>query len=216
MDITEALAPKSDQLDAIELVHPRTFTIDAGSRLGRRDDDGQAVVEVRLVDFPRVWRPSKGMLDVIVAVWGTNAKEWAGHQVTLYNDTEVTFGKDKVGGIRISHMSGIDKTTTVQIRGRGRGARKLPWRIEPIAAPKAQVDLRALAAAFKAAGVTDKAGMLAFAVEVAGRDLASAGDLTADEVDRVVEALRHKALDGEVLDAEALDVPTEEPPAGEA
>lgn len=135
MDITDALAPKSDQLDAVELVAPRTFTIDTGSKLGRRDDDGQAVVEVRLVDFPRVWRPSKGMLDAIVAVWGTNAKEWAGHSVTLYNDRDVTFGKDKVGGIRISHMSGIDKPTTVQIRGRGRGARKLPWRIDPIAAP---------------------------------------------------------------------------------
>ena len=134
MDITDALAPKSDQLDAVELVAPRTFTIDHGSKLGRRDDDGQAVVEVKLVDFPRVWRPSKGMLDAIVQVWGTNAKEWAGHQVTLYNDTDVTFGKDKVGGVRISAMSGIDKPTTVQIRGRGRGARKLPWRIEPIAA----------------------------------------------------------------------------------
>ena len=133
MDITDALAPKSDQLDAIELVAPRTFTIDTGSKLGTRDDDGQAVVEVNLVDFPRVWRPSKGMLDAIVAIWGTNAKEWAGHQVTLYNDPEVTFGRDKVGGIRISHMSGIDKTRQVQIRGRGRGARKLPWRIEPIA-----------------------------------------------------------------------------------
>ena len=135
MDITDALAPKSDQLDAVEIVAPRTFTIDHGSKLGRRDDDGQAVVEVKMVDFPRVWRPSKGMLDAIVQVWGTNAKEWAGHQVTLYNDTDVTFGKDKVGGVRISAMSGIDKPTTVQIRGRGRGARKLPWRIDPIAAP---------------------------------------------------------------------------------
>ncbi len=135
MDITDALAPKSDQLDAVELVAPRTFTIDHGSKLGRRDDDGQAVVEVKLVDFPRVWRPSKGMLDAIVQAWGTNAKEWAGHQVTLYNDADVTFGKDKVGGVRISAMSGIDKPTTVQIRGRGRGARKLPWRIDPIAAP---------------------------------------------------------------------------------
>ena len=133
MDITEALAPKSDQLDAVELVSPRTFTIGTGSNVGRRDDDGQPVVNIRLVEFPRVWRPSKGMLDAIVAVWGTDAKEWVGRQVTLYNDRDVTFGKDKVGGIRISHMSGIDKPTTVQIRGRGRGARKLPWRIEPIA-----------------------------------------------------------------------------------
>lgn len=139
MDITDALAPKSDQLDAVELVAPRTFTIDSGSRLGNRE--GQAVVEVRLVDFPRVWRPSKGMLDAIVAVWGTNAKEWAGNQITLYNDRDVTFGKDKVGGIRIAAMTGIDKPTTVQIRGRGQGARKQPWRIEPIAsAPQRPTD----------------------------------------------------------------------------
>ena len=131
MDITDALAPKSDQLDAIELVNPRTFTIDQGSRLGNRE--GQPVVEIRLVDFPRVWRPSKGMLDAIVAIWGTNAAEWAGQTVTLYNDREVTFGKDKVGGVRISAMSGIDKPTTVQIRGRGQGARKIPWEVQPIA-----------------------------------------------------------------------------------
>lgn len=157
MDITDALAPKSDQLDAVELVAPRTFTIDTGSRLGNRE--GQAVVEVRLVDFPRVWRPSKGMLDAIVAVWGTNAKEWAGNQITLYNDRDVTFGKDKVGGIRIAAMSGIDKPTTVQIRGRGQGARKQPWRIDPIAAPApapqvdvaAETDVDALRAAWQGA-----------------------------------------------------------------
>lgn len=130
MDITAALAPKSDQLDAIELVAPRTFTIGEGSRLGQRE--GSDVVEIALVDFPRVWRPSKGMLDAIVAVWGTNAREWTGHRVTLYNDPEVTFGRDKVGGIRISAMTGIEETKTVQIRGRGQGARRVPWRIEPI------------------------------------------------------------------------------------
>lgn len=146
MDITDALAPKSDQLDAIELVNPRTFTIDTGSRLGNRE--GQAVVEIRLVDFPRVWRPSKGMLDAIVAIWGTNAAQWAGQTVTLYNDREVTFGKDKVGGVRIAAMSGIDKPTTVQIRGRGQGARKVPWQVQPIAdAPDIQPHLDAIEAA---------------------------------------------------------------------
>ena len=135
MDITDALAPKSDQLDAVELVAPRTFTIDEGSRLATRD--GFPVVEVKLVGFDRVWRPSKGMLDAIVAIWGTNAREWAGQSVTLYNDPEVTFGKDKVGGIRISAMTGIAKPTTVQIRGRGQGGRKVPWRIQPLKdAPK--------------------------------------------------------------------------------
>ena len=135
VDITDALAPKSDQLDAVELVNPRTFTIDTGSRLGTRE--GATVAEIRLVDFPRVWRPSKGMLDVLAKCWGTDGKAWAGRSVTLYNDPEVTFGKDKVGGIRISHLSHIDGPVTVMIRGRGQGARKIAWPVKPltVAAP---------------------------------------------------------------------------------
>ena len=130
MDITDALAPTSDQLDAIELVNPRTFTIDSGSRLGSRD--GKTVAEIRLVGFPRVWRPSKGMLDVLARCWGTDGKAWAGRSVTLFNDPDVTFGKDKVGGIRISHLSHIDGPVTVMIRGRGQGARKIAWPVKPL------------------------------------------------------------------------------------
>lgn len=130
MDITDALAPTSDQLDAIELVEPRTFTIAPGGRLGNRE--GKTVAEVALADFPRVWRPSKGMLDVLAKVWGKNGSEWVGRSLTLYNDPEVTFGKDKVGGIRISHMTHIDKPQTVMIRGRGRGARPIKWQVQPL------------------------------------------------------------------------------------
>jgi hypothetical protein len=129
MDITDALAPTSDQLDAIELVNPRTFTIDTGSNLGKRD--GKTVAEIRLSDFPRVWRPSKGMLDVLAACWGTDAKKWVGHRVTLFNDPEVMFGPNKVGGIRISHLSHIDRKRTVTIRASGAG-RKQQWPVEPL------------------------------------------------------------------------------------
>lgn len=135
MDITDALAPASDQLDAVELVNPRTFTIDTGSRLGKRE--GKTVAEIRLVGFDRVWRPSKGMLDVLAACWGTDAKQWVGRRVTLYNDPEVMFGPNKVGGIRISHLSHIDKARKVPIRGSGGAGRKIAWPVEPLAdAPK--------------------------------------------------------------------------------
>lgn len=130
MDITDALAPASDQLDAVELVNPRTFTIDTGSRLGKRE--GKTVAEIRLVDFDRVWRPSKGMLDVLAACWGTDAKQWVGRRVTLYNDPEVMFGPNKVGGIRISHLSHIDKARKVPIRGSGGAGRKIAWPVEPL------------------------------------------------------------------------------------
>ena len=128
MDVSDALAPNSDQLDAVELVNPRTFTIDAGSGLGKRE--GKTVAEIRLADFPRVWRPSKGMLDVLAACWGTDAKQWVGHRVTLYNDPDVMFGPNKVGGVRISHLSHIDGARKVQIRAAGQGGRKQTWPVE--------------------------------------------------------------------------------------
>lgn len=129
MDITDALAPNSDQLDAVELVEPRTFTIAPGSRLGKRD--GKTVAEIRLVNFDRVWRPSKGMLDLLAACWGIDGKAWVGRSITLYNDPEVRYGKDKVGGIRISHLSHIDEQRTVSIRASGAG-RKMLWKVAPL------------------------------------------------------------------------------------
>ncbi|MGW9268359.1 hypothetical protein [Microbacterium sp. NPDC055599] len=131
MDITDALAPNSDQLDAIELVAPRTFTIAAGGRLAVRD--GKTVAEIALEGFPRVWRPSKGMLDVLARCWGSDAKQWVGRRVTLYNDPDVMFGKDRVGGIRVSHLSHIDGEQSVPIRASGRGRAPKPWRVQPLA-----------------------------------------------------------------------------------
>lgn len=133
MDITQALAPASDQIDAVELVEPRTFTIDTGSRLGKRD--GKTVAEIRLVEVDRVWRPSKGMLDVLAACWGTKADQWVGRRVTVYNDPDVMFGKEKVGGVRISHLSNIDAARDIQIRGAGAIGRKRSWHVEPLATP---------------------------------------------------------------------------------
>lgn len=137
MDITDALAPNSDQLDAIELVTPRTFTIAAGSRLAMRD--GKTVAEIAFEGFPRVWRPSKGMLDVLARCWGADAKQWVGRSVTLYNDPDVMFGKDRVGGVRVSHLSHIDGVQTVNIRASGRGRSPKPWKVQPLpdAAPVA-------------------------------------------------------------------------------
>ncbi|ROS28883.1 hypothetical protein EDF22_0614 [Rathayibacter sp. PhB127] len=131
MDITQALAPTSDQIDAIELVEPRTFTIAPGSRLGKRD--GKTVAEIRLVEVDRVWRPSKGMLDVLAACWGTKGDQWVGRRVTVYNKPDVMFGPNKVGGIRISHLSNIEGPRDLLIRGAGAAGRKQTWHVDPLA-----------------------------------------------------------------------------------
>jgi hypothetical protein len=104
MDISDTLAPKSDQLDAVDLLSgPQTFTIADVSK-----GNSEQPVNVHLAEFPRVWRPGKSMRRVLAHCWGTDASQWIGRRVTLYCDETVTFGSDVVGGTRISHLSHID------------------------------------------------------------------------------------------------------------
>jgi hypothetical protein len=121
-DISDTLAPKSDQLDAVDLLGkpPRIFTI-TGVRKGSSDEQP---VEVRLAEFPRVWRPGKSMRRVLAACWSADAKTWIGKRVELFCDEEVVFGGEKVGGIRISRLSDIPAPKSVPIlikKGRSAG-----------------------------------------------------------------------------------------------
>ena len=168
-DISETLIANSDQLDAIDLVGgPRIFTVTKVSK-----GNAEQPVQVHLAEFPRVWRPAKSMRRVLAAAWSSDASTWTGRKVELYCDPEVMFGGQAVGGTRIARMSHIDKALKVPLLvKRGKSA---IFTVQPLPADAVTEtrtpDLRALAGAFKAAGITDKAGMLAFAVEVAGRAL---------------------------------------------
>jgi len=162
MDLTDSIAPKSDQLDAVDLLAgPRTFTIEKVSK-----NNAEQPFNFHLAEFPRVWRPGKSMRRVIVAAWGKDSDKYAGHSVTLFCDPTVKFGGEAVGVTRISHMTGIDKPLKVPLLvTRGKSAM---FTVQPLAAaapvPKrdfmaeaelAQGDtklLRALWTAAKAAG----------------------------------------------------------------
>jgi hypothetical protein len=78
----------------------------------------------------RAWRPPLTMLRVLLTAWGDEAAAWAGRRVTLYKDPTVRYGKDAIGGIRISHLSHIDKPLTVSITlTRGKRA---PFTVQPL------------------------------------------------------------------------------------
>ena len=129
MDITNALAPKSDQLDAVDLLGspPQVFTI-----TDVNEGNPEQPVNIHLAEFPRVWRPSKGMLRVLAHCWSKDTTTWVGRSVELYCDPEVTFGPNRVGGIRISRLSHIDKRTPVpMIVKRGQGG---SWNVDPLPA----------------------------------------------------------------------------------
>jgi hypothetical protein len=120
MDLTESIAPKSDQLNADDLISgPVTVTI---SEVAKGSDEQP--VDVRLVEFHgRAYRPSKSMRRIMVSAWGKEASAYTGRRLTLYRNPEITFGRDKVGGIEISHLSHIEKPLTVALTAT-RGKRK--------------------------------------------------------------------------------------------
>jgi hypothetical protein len=106
MDLTAAIAPKSDQINAEDLLAgPRTFTI-----AEVREGSAEQPVNVHLVESPgKPFRPSKTVLRIFVTAWGSDSSAFAGQRITLYRDPTVRFGGQDVGGIRVSHMSGITK-----------------------------------------------------------------------------------------------------------
>jgi hypothetical protein len=111
IDLTDSIAPKSDQLDAQDLLGgPRTFTIERVTA-----NNVEQPFNFHLREFPRVWRPGLSMRRVIVKAWGPEADNYIGKRVTLYCDETVRFGNDVTGGTRISHMSGIDKKLSVPL-----------------------------------------------------------------------------------------------------
>jgi hypothetical protein len=141
MDIGDTIAPTSDQLDAIELVSgPRTFEIERVTK-----GNAEQPVQIHLKDFPRPWRPGKSMRRVLVACWGPDASAYTGRRVTLYMDPDVMFGREKVGGTRISHLSHIDKPKSVPLlisRGKSAMFTVQPLREDapPAPAPTSRVD----------------------------------------------------------------------------
>lgn len=134
MDLTESIAPKSDQLNADDLIAGAVTVTIAEVRRGSDEQP----VDVILVEFPgRAYRPSKSMRRVMVMAWGAEASAYAGRRLTLVRNPEITFGRDKVGGIEIAALSNIDKPLTVALTAT-RGRRK-NFTVQPLAA--APVDL---------------------------------------------------------------------------
>lgn len=108
IDMGSTIAPKSDQLNVDDLIAgPRTVTITRVT--GNQGSLEQPVNVFFEGDNGKPYRPCKSMRRVMVAAWGVNAADYAGRSMTLYCDPNVTFGGMKVGGIRISHMSHIER-----------------------------------------------------------------------------------------------------------
>lgn len=132
MNISDTIAPNSDQVNAEDLIAgPRNVTITQVEK-----GSTEQPVFIHLAEFPgRTYRPSKSMRRVLVAAWGPEASDYIGRRLTIYRNPDITFGRDRVGGIQISALSHIDKPLTIALTvSRGKRA---PVLVQPLAeAPK--------------------------------------------------------------------------------
>ena len=130
MDLTPTLAPKSNQLNSDDLIAgPRTITI-TSVVAGTAE---QPVAVHYDGDQGKPWYPSKGMRRVLVAAWGADASQYIGRGVTLFRNPEVMYGGIQVGGIQISHLSGLDSPLSIALTMNRQ--KRTPYKVQPLRAP---------------------------------------------------------------------------------
>lgn len=112
-NLRDTIAPKSDQLNADDLINTsKVITVTAVKRGATKEQP----ISIEYEDMDgRPYKPCKSMRRVLIAAWGENGTEWVGRAMKLYCDPEVKFGGVKIGGIRISHLSDIEKSMKVML-----------------------------------------------------------------------------------------------------
>lgn len=169
-DLRPTIVPKSDQLNAEQLLAgPMTVRV-TDVRIGGGEE--QPVHVHYENENGRPYKPCKTMRKVLILAWGPDGRDWVGKSMTLYNDPQVKFGGAEVGGIRISHLSDIDRA--IQVSLTATKGKKALHRIDPLkvdAGPALADVLTAISAA------TNKATMTAAKALVS--QLKNAADVTA-------------------------------------
>lgn len=113
LDVSKAIEPKSDQLNADDLLTgPQTVKI---VRVEIKPTSEQPVWIHLEGKNGKPWKPSKTALRCLAMIWGADASKWSGLRLTLYNDPDVQFGGVRVGGIRVSNMEGLTEPRTLML-----------------------------------------------------------------------------------------------------
>lgn len=106
-DLSGAIVAKSDQLNTDDLIGgDKTIRI---TRVTLAPSGEQRVSIFFEGDNGKPWKPCKSMTRILVAAWGPDGNKYIGRSLTLYRDATVTWAGMAVGGIRISHMSHIER-----------------------------------------------------------------------------------------------------------
>lgn len=136
--LQQALAPKSDQLNADDLIAANKIIVISGVNINLGSE--QKIIINYQGDNGKPWKPSKGMGRVLTEILGGDPDKWVGETVELFRNKEIRFGKEKCGGIQIAGMSAVRNVTTLLITtAKGK---KSSITIQPIAAAGNQLQQR--------------------------------------------------------------------------
>lgn len=129
IDLRPTIAPKSDQLNADDLIGiTKTIKI---TKVALCADPAQPIAIHFEGDCGKPYKPGKSMRRVLINVWGDDGSTFAGRRLTLFRDEKVQFGGHAVGGIRISHMSHIGTQDVVMALTMSKASRK-PYTVKPL------------------------------------------------------------------------------------
>jgi hypothetical protein len=144
-NLNDTIIPKSDQLNADQLIGgPVTITV---TSVRRGSGDDQPVVVHYENEGGRPYKPCLTMRKVLIFAWGEDGSQWAGRMLTLYNKRDVKWGGVEVGGIRISHMSHVQSDIKLSLAvTRGKKEPIIIKRLDasdPLVAARAKLDTAA-------------------------------------------------------------------------
>ena len=187
-DLSDTITPKSDQLNADDLVCGAITIKITG--VEKKKDPQQPTWLRYEGDNGKPYKPCLSMRRVLIEAWGDNGDAYIGRSMTLYRDKEVVYGGKKQGGIRISHLShiGEEMNTLLTVR---RGFRE-PYVVKPLVVSKKEIT-----AEDKKAAAEKKAREIKAAIATA-QDAAAVEQVLVthtDAIDRLVAAYPELADD---------------------
>lgn len=166
-NLRPTIVPKSDQLNAEQLLGgPMTVTV---TEVRTSTSEEQPVIVHYEGENGRPYKPCKTMRKLLIFAWGEDGRQWVGRSMTLYNDASVRFGGMDVGGIRISHLTDIDREIKVSLTAtKGKKALHSVLPLE-VAAPVPQMSADEVLDVLRSASLQGMAHLESVYVELNGK-----------------------------------------------
>lgn len=167
---------------------PQTFTVTGVTEV-TMDGEKQRHAVTLAETAGKTWVPAFTVLKALAQVWSMEKENWVGQKLTLYRDPSVKIGRETVGGIRVSHVTGITEPRTVNVKGALN--RTVTYKFSPLQAekPREATITQAQWEYLLSKSEGDFGATLLWASQQLSRTIKDPREITADEAGRLKNEL---------------------------